>query len=116
MTIDERLDAVAHNLDVMTKIHLDNDREFRERMDQINEAREKDSREFREKLRRQDEAREKDSREFRERLDRLTSAQERNTRDIQSLTVLFQQEAESIRALARIAERHQERLDGLDPQ
>jgi hypothetical protein len=98
MTIDEQLAAVRHNLDMLTRIHLDNDREFRERMGQINEERQKDSR------------------EFRERLDRLTAAQEGNTRDIQSIAVLLRQDGENIRALARIAERHQERLDRLDPQ
>jgi hypothetical protein len=98
MTIDERLEAVARNLDTLAKIHLDNDREYRERMDQITEAREKDSR------------------EFRERLERLTQAQENNTRDIQALVGLLQQDGENIRALARVAERHQERLDRLDTQ
>ena len=49
-------------------------------------------------------------------MDQLTQAQQRNARDIQALAVLLKQDAESIRALARIAERHQERLDGLDPQ
>jgi len=31
MTIDERLEAVARNLDTLTKSHLDDDREYRER-------------------------------------------------------------------------------------
>ncbi len=29
MTIDERIEAIASNLDTLTKLHLDNDREYR---------------------------------------------------------------------------------------
>jgi hypothetical protein len=35
MDIDQRLDAIARNLDTLTKIHLDNDREYRERFDRM---------------------------------------------------------------------------------
>lgn len=35
MTIDERLEAIAGNLDTLTKIHLDNDREYRGRFKQL---------------------------------------------------------------------------------
>jgi|GraSoiStandDraft_16_1057320.scaffolds.fasta_scaffold773257_1 hypothetical protein len=35
MNIDERLDRISQNLDTLTKIHLDNDREYRERFDKI---------------------------------------------------------------------------------
>ena len=30
MTIDERIEAIASNLDILTKLHLDNDRDYRE--------------------------------------------------------------------------------------
>jgi len=52
--------------------------------------------------------------EYHERFQQLAEAQEKNTRDIQALKVLVQQDAENIRALARIAELHQQRLDGLE--
>ncbi len=87
MNIDERLEAVARNLDMLTRIHLDSDREFRERFENLTQSQE-----------------------------RLTKSQEKNTRDIQALSVLIHQDGENIRALARIAERHQERLDLPDPQ
>lgn len=84
MTIEERLEAIARNLDTLTQIHIDNDREYRERFQQ------------------------------------LTAALEDNIRDIRDLTQemkglksLLQQDAENIRALARIAEIH-EQLDGLE--
>jgi len=80
MNIDERLESVARNLDMLTRIHLDSEREYRER------------------------------------LDRIEGMQEKNARDIQALAVLAKQDGEHIRALARIAERHQDRLDNLDPQ
>jgi hypothetical protein len=35
MNIDERLERISQNLDTLTKIHLDNDREYRERFDKI---------------------------------------------------------------------------------
>jgi hypothetical protein len=78
MSLDERLETITRNLDTLTKIHLDNDREFRERFQ------------------------------------RLTEAQEKNTRDIQALTILVERDGENIRALARIAELHQQRLDRLE--
>ena len=37
MTIDERLEAIAQNLDQLTRIHIDSDREYRERFQQIEE-------------------------------------------------------------------------------
>jgi hypothetical protein len=40
MTIEERLEAIAQNLDTLTKIHLDNDREYRERFDALTKAQE----------------------------------------------------------------------------
>jgi hypothetical protein len=85
MTIDERLEAVAHNLDMLTRIHLDDDREYRERFERLAEAQE-----------------------------RLEKAQERSFRDIQALQVMAQQDGENIRALARIAELHQRGLDELE--
>lgn len=80
MTIDERLEAAARQLDTLTKIHIDDAREYRERFQQLSEA------------------------------------QEKNARDIQALQGLLQQDAENIRALARIAELHQQRPDRLDGQ
>ena len=94
MTIDERLESVARNLDMLTRIHLDSDREYRERFEEFAKVQAR----------------------FDESMERLSIAQERNSRDIQALSVLLSQDAENIRALARIAERHQERLDRLDPQ
>jgi hypothetical protein len=38
VTIEERLEAIAKNLDTLTKIHLDNDREYRERFDALTKA------------------------------------------------------------------------------
>jgi len=35
MNIDERLERISQNLDTLTKIHLDNDREYRVRIDKI---------------------------------------------------------------------------------
>jgi len=46
MTIDERLEAVVHSLDTLTKIRLDNDREYRERFHQLTEAQEKNARDI----------------------------------------------------------------------
>jgi len=41
MTVDERIEAIARNLDTLTKIHLDNDREYRDRFTQLTAAIEK---------------------------------------------------------------------------
>jgi hypothetical protein len=38
MTVDERLENIARNLDMLTKIHLDNDREYHERFREIAES------------------------------------------------------------------------------
>lgn len=38
MTIDERLELMGQRLDMMIKIHLDNDREYRERFAEIRAA------------------------------------------------------------------------------
>lgn len=46
MTIEERLEAVAVQLDTLTRIHVDNDREFRERFDRLTEAQEKNARDI----------------------------------------------------------------------
>ena len=80
MTIDERLELIAQNLDTLTRIHIDNDREYRERFQQ------------------------------------LTEAIEKNTRDIELLKRVSEQDGENIRALARIAEIHEQRLDDLEGQ
>jgi hypothetical protein len=41
MTIDERIEAIASNLDNLTKLHLDNDREYREILGRLDIAVEK---------------------------------------------------------------------------
>lgn len=87
MTIEERLEAIAQNLDTLTRIHLDNDREYRERFKQLTETQDKNARDI-----------------------------EGNARDIQALKALMQMDAENIRALARIAELHEQRLDRLEDQ
>ena len=38
MTVEERFERIESNLDMLIKIHLDNDREYRERFDQIMRA------------------------------------------------------------------------------
>jgi hypothetical protein len=40
MTFEERLEAITQNLDMLTKIHLDNDREYRERFTALEKAQE----------------------------------------------------------------------------
>jgi len=35
VTVEERFERMESNLDVLIKIHLDNDREYRERFDQV---------------------------------------------------------------------------------
>jgi thioredoxin-like negative regulator of GroEL len=38
MTFEERLEAVAVQLDTLTRIHIDNDREFRDRFERLTQA------------------------------------------------------------------------------
>jgi uncharacterized coiled-coil protein SlyX len=40
MTIEERLEVIAQNLDILTKIHLDHDREYQERFEALTKAQE----------------------------------------------------------------------------
>jgi hypothetical protein len=40
MTFEEQLASIAQNLDTLTKIHLDNDREYRERFTALGKAQE----------------------------------------------------------------------------
>ena len=42
MTTDERLDKLAQQLDTLTRIHIDNDREYRERFRQMEERFDRD--------------------------------------------------------------------------
>jgi HSCB C-terminal oligomerisation domain len=84
MTLDERLEAIARNLDTLTQIHVDNDREYRERFQKLTEALEENVRDIRDL-----------------------------TQEMKGLKSLLQQDAENIRALARIAEIH-EQLDGFE--
>ncbi len=94
MTIDERLENIARSLDTLTKIHLDDDREYRERFQKLTESQER----------------------LAVAEERLAVAQEQNTREIRALQILVQQDGEHIRALARIAELHPQRLNGLEEQ
>ena len=92
MTIDERLEAVARSLDTLTQIHLDNDREYRDRFERLASAQEKNSRD----------------------IQALTVRMDALTRDVETLSALARQDGENIRALARIAEMHEHRLDRLE--
>lgn len=87
MTTDERIDAIARALDTLTKIHLGDDREYRERFQQIAAIQEKNSRDIQDL-----------------------------TREMQSVRSALQLDAENIRALARVAELHEQRLDRLEDQ
>jgi hypothetical protein len=92
MTPEERFEAIERNLDILTKIHLDSDREYREWHEGMREWREG----------------------MREWYDRMRELTERNSRDIEALKVRSAQDGEHILALARIAEAHQQRLDDLE--
>ncbi len=85
MTIDERLEAVAVQLDQLTRIHIDNDREYRERFERLAEAQEKNARDI-----------------------------QGLARDLEKVHGLLLQDAEHIRAVVRIAELHHERLNRLE--
>jgi hypothetical protein len=87
MTIDERLEAVAQDLQTLTHIHLDNDREYRERFQQLTAA-----------------------------LQQLTGRLDQLTGDVQQLSGFVQKDAEHIRGLVRIAELHHARLTRLEEQ
>ncbi len=85
MTFEERLEAVAVQLDTLTRIHIDNDREFRDRFDRLTEAQEKNTRDI-----------------------------EALAQDIGALKTVVAQDTDNIRALIRIAELHHERLNRLE--
>ena len=76
MTFDERLNAIAADLNTLTRIHLDTESEFRERFD------------------------------------RIGAHLEKVGAEIDKLKTMAQQDGENIRALARIAEIHEHRLEG----
>ena len=136
MNLDERLELIGQRLDMLTKIHLDNDREYRERMDQM-AAKAEAAAAAAEAQRKAAEARwkaadarmaasearwakkmnlalEKSDRRFDQRILKVVDQQERNTRDIRALAMVVHEDADNVRALARIADRHQKRLDRLD--
>jgi hypothetical protein len=73
VTVEERFERIEKNLDTLIKIHLDNDREYGER------------------------------------LDRLAT-------DIAELKEVSRQDGEHIRALARIAEIHERRINNLEDE
>ena len=58
----------------------------------------------------------KEGETLREGIRKLTTRQADNDRQIAQLTTLLAQDAENIRALARIAQTHQDRLDRLEGQ
>ena len=92
MTIDERLEV---------KIHIDNDREYRQRFQQLTEAQEKNAR---------------DIQSLTGDIHSLTGVVQVLSIDMQSVKNLMQMDAENRRALARIAELHAQRLDRLEEQ
>jgi len=92
MTIDERLEALAVQLDTLTRIHIDNDREFRERFDRLTDAQEKNTRDI-------------------EALARDIGAL---ARDIGALKTVVEHDTDNVRSLIRIAELHHERLNRLE--
>jgi len=98
--IEATLQSVSNRLDILTKIHLDSDREWRERMDRSQQ-------EWRERM-------ERDGREWRERMGRIEAAIAQDAEHIRALAVNTVQAADAIARLARIAERHEERLDDLE--
>jgi DNA repair exonuclease SbcCD ATPase subunit len=85
MTIDERLEAVAQDLQRLTRIHLDNDREYRERFEKLTSA-----------------------------LERTQGQLEKMQGQLEKMQGQLGQDAENIRALARIAESHHERITRLE--
>ena len=112
--IEATLQSVSNRLDILTKIHLDSDREWRERMDRSQqewrERMERDGQEWRERVERM----ERDGREWRERMGRIEAAIAQDAEHIRALAVNTVQAADAIARLARIAERHEERLDDLE--
>ncbi|HEY3840893.1 MAG TPA: hypothetical protein VGL72_30180 [Bryobacteraceae bacterium] len=57
---------------------------------------------------------EKSDRRFDQRTLKILEQQDRNTRDIRAIATLVQEDSENIRTLARIAERHEKRLERLE--
>ena len=89
MTIDERIEAIAINLDMLTRIHLDNDREFRERFQRAEERLQQNEQ-------------------------RLQQNEERYQRRFEENEVRLAQLMDSMNRLVRIVEAHEERLDDLE--
>src|SRR5690242_16378341 len=106
MTIDERLEAITHSLDTLTKIHLDNDREYHDRFAEIAEAQHRNL---------------EDNREFRERFREIAEAQRRNdehfaqiARQFEVVKHTFESALDSIKRLENVAVAHEQRLDDLE--
>ena len=87
MTIDERLDNITRNLDILTKLHLDSDREWRE-------------------------AQTENEKRFAENEKRFAE----NEKRFALVTHNFEVVLDSIKRLERIALSHNERLDDLEGQ
>lgn len=85
MTVEERFEQMESNLNMIIKIHPDNDREYRERFDQDMK-----------------------------RMDRLMAAIEELKGVVQELRAASKQDGEHIHALVRIAEIHERRISDLE--
>lgn len=85
MTVEERFERIESNLDMLIKIHLDNDREYRERFDQIMRA-----------------------------IEELKGATQELKGATQELRAASKQDGEHIHALVRIAEIHERRISDLE--
>jgi hypothetical protein len=84
VTVEERFEQMESNLNMLIKIPLDNDREYRERFDQDMK-----------------------------RMDRLMAAIEELKGVVQELRAASKQDGEHIHALVRIAEIHERRISDL---
>jgi len=82
MTIDERIEAIATNLDTLTKLHLDNDREYREMIGSLATT-----------------------------VGSLAAAVVRLDTAVEKLTAFSADVKDSLRRLANIAGAHEDRLD-----
>jgi ABC-type transporter Mla subunit MlaD len=82
MTIDERIEAIASNLDTLTKLHLDNDREYREIIGSLAAT-----------------------------VGRMDTAVGRMDTAVEKLTAFAADVKDALRRLANIAGAHQDRLD-----
>jgi sulfatase maturation enzyme AslB (radical SAM superfamily) len=85
VTVEERFERIENNLDMLIKIHLDNDREYRGRFDQIMRA-----------------------------IEELRASTKELKASTEELRTASKQDGEHIRALVRIAEIHERRISDLE--